>query len=90
MQLKSGRSSGCRKEERHALSMKTGRWSESSEEHEVSYTGNESLLVITMYRTSGVTEALYGFVFRESGPKSSRPRYHVGYRFIPPKNFYCI
>jgi len=46
--------------------MKTGRWSELSAEHEVRYTGNESFLFITMCRTSGVTEGLYGLVVGES------------------------
>jgi hypothetical protein len=49
--------------------MRTGRWSQPSGEHEVRYTGNERFLVITMSRTSGVTEGLYGFVVGESGPK---------------------
>ena len=51
------------------MSMRTWRWSELSAEHEVRYTGNEMFLVITMSRTSGVTEGLYGFVVQESGPK---------------------
>jgi len=50
--------------------MRTGRWSELSAEHEVRYTRNEMFLVITMSRTSGVTEGLYGLVVGESGPKS--------------------
>jgi len=51
------------------VSMRTGRWSELSAEHEVRYTGNESFLVITLSRTSGVTKGLYGLVVGESGPK---------------------
>jgi len=49
--------------------MRTGTWFELSAEHEVRYTGNERFLVITMSRTSGVTEGLYGFVVGESGSK---------------------
>jgi len=48
--------------------MRPGRWSELSAEHEVRFTGNESFLVIMMYRTSGVTEGLYGLLFWESSP----------------------
>jgi len=44
-------------------------WSELSAGHEVRYTGNESFLVITMYRTSKVTEWFYGLVVGESGIK---------------------
>ena len=51
------------------MSMRTGRWSERSAEHEVRYTGNERFLVITMSKTSGVAEGLYGLVVGESGPK---------------------
>ena len=51
------------------MSMRTGKWSELSAEHEVRYTRNERFLVITMYRTSGVTKGLYGLVVGESGPK---------------------
>jgi hypothetical protein len=49
--------------------MRTGRWYELSAEHEVRYAGNERILVITMSRTSGVTEGLYGLMVGESGPK---------------------
>jgi len=49
--------------------MRTGRWSELSAEHEVRYIGYEGFLDITMYRTSGVTEGLYGLVVADSGPK---------------------
>ena len=49
--------------------MGTGRWSELSAEHEVRYIGNERFLVITMSRTSGVTEGLNGLVVGESGPE---------------------
>ena len=51
------------------MSMRTGRWSELSAEHEVRYAGNERFLVITMSKTSGVGEGLYGLVVGESGPK---------------------
>jgi len=51
------------------VSLRTGRWSKLSAEHEVRYTGNEKFLAITMSRTSGVTEGLYGLVVGESGPK---------------------
>ena len=51
------------------MSMRTGRWSELSAEHEVRYIGYEGFLDITMYRTSGVTEGLYGLVVADSGPK---------------------
>jgi len=49
--------------------MRTERWSEFSAEHEVRYTGNERFLVITMSRTSAVTEGFYRLVVGESGPK---------------------
>ena len=49
--------------------MISGRWSELSAEHEVRYTEFERFLVITMPRTLGVTDGLYGLVVRESGPK---------------------
>ena len=49
--------------------MITRRWSELSAEHNVTDTVIKSFLVITMSRTSGVTEALYGLVVGESGPK---------------------
>ena len=60
--------------------MRTERWPELSAEHEVRYTGNEKFLVITMSRTSGVTEGLYGLVV--AGPvqrldRSSRRHNHV-------------
>jgi len=56
-------------DERHEVSTRTGRWSEFSAEHEVRCTGNERFLVVTMSRTSGVTQRLYGLVVGESGPK---------------------
>ena len=59
MRLKIG---GLRKDERHEVSIRTGRWYELSAEHEVRYTGNESFLVMTMSKTSGVAEGLYGLV----------------------------
>ena len=49
--------------------MRTGRWSELSMEEEVRYTGNERFFVITMSRTSGVTEGLYGLVVGKPGSK---------------------
>ena len=67
MRLKSGRSSGLCKDEREEVSMRTGRWSDLSADHGIRYTGKESFLVITMSRTSGVTEGLYGLVVGESG-----------------------
>jgi len=51
------------------VSMRTGRWSELSVEHEVRDTGNESFLVIAMSKTSGVADGYYGLVVGESGPK---------------------
>jgi len=41
--------------------MRTGRWSKLSAERKVRYTGNERFLVITMSRTSGVTEGFMGW-----------------------------
>jgi len=52
--------------------MGTGRWPGLSAEHYVSYTGNESLMVITMSRmsrTSGITEGLCGLFDGQSGQK---------------------
>jgi hypothetical protein len=60
--LKSERSGGWWKDERHVVSMSTGKWSELRAEHEVRYTGVESFLVITMSKTSGMAEGLYGLV----------------------------
>ena len=51
------------------MSMSTRRWSELSAEHEVRYTGDDSFLVITMSKTSGVAEGLYGLVVVVSSPK---------------------
>jgi len=51
-----------RKDVGHPVSMRTGWWSELSARHEVRYTGNERFLVITMPKTSGVAEWLYGLV----------------------------
>ena len=48
------------------MSMRTGRGSELSAEHEVRYTGNERFLVITMSKTLEVAE---GLVVGESSPK---------------------
>jgi len=64
--LKSGRSGGCWKDERHEVSMSTGRWSELSAEHEVRYTRDARFLVITMSKT---LYGLYGLVVGVSGPK---------------------
>ena len=58
-----------RLDERHAVSMRTGRWSELSEEHEVRCTGNDRFVVITISRTSGVTDVLYDLVVGEFRPK---------------------
>jgi hypothetical protein len=58
-----------KKEERHSLSIRTGRWSELSAEDEVRYTGNERLRVNTMSKASGVTVGLYGLVVGVFGPK---------------------
>jgi len=49
--------------------MRTGRWSELSAEHEVRYTGRERFLVVTMSKTPGVAERLYGLEFGGSGSK---------------------
>jgi len=49
--------------------MSTGRWSELSAEHEVRYIGNGRASAITMSKTSGVAEWLYGLVVGVSGPK---------------------
>jgi hypothetical protein len=47
--------------------MSIGRWSELRAEHEVRYTGVDKFLVITMSKTSGVAEGLYGMVVGTSG-----------------------
>jgi len=49
--------------------MSTGKCSELSAEQEVRCTEDGRSLVITMFRTSGVAEVLYGLVVGESGPK---------------------
>jgi hypothetical protein len=49
--------------------MSTGRWSELSAEYEVKYTGDERFWFITMSKTSGVAEGLYGLVVEVSSPK---------------------
>jgi hypothetical protein len=69
VRLKSERFGGCWKEERHVVSMSTGRWSELSAEHEVRYYGYVSFLVITVSKTSGVAKGLYGLLTGVSGPK---------------------
>jgi hypothetical protein len=57
-----------RKDDRHFVSMSTGRRSELSAEHAVRYNGKVRSLVITLSKTSGVAEELYGTVVGESGP----------------------
>jgi len=49
--------------------MNTERWSKLSAQHGVIYTGNGRSFTITMSKTSGVTEELYGFVVGVAGPK---------------------
>ena len=51
MRLKWGRSGGCWKNDRHAVSMSTGRWSELSAEQEVRYTWKGRSFAITMSKT---------------------------------------
>jgi hypothetical protein len=51
------------------MSMITGRWSEFSAEQEIKCTGEGRSLVITMSKTSGIVEVLYGLVVGVSGPK---------------------
>jgi hypothetical protein len=51
------------------VSMSTGRWTEISAEHEARCTEDDISLVITMSKTSGVAEGLYGLVGGVSGPK---------------------
>jgi len=41
--------------------MRTGRWSELIAEHEVRYAGNERFLLITISKTSKVTEGFMGW-----------------------------
>jgi len=50
--------------------MSTGRWSDLSAEHEVSYTGVVSFLVMTMSKTSVVAKGLYWLVVGLSGMKT--------------------
>ena len=50
------------------MSIRKGKWSELSAEHEVTYTGNERFLVMTMSKTAGVADGLYGLVVGEFGP----------------------
>jgi len=52
--------------------MKTGKWPVLSAEHEVGYIGNASFVVITMSRTSGVNDVLYGLMVGKSGPKNAQ------------------
>jgi hypothetical protein len=61
VRLKSGRSGRCWKDERHVVSMSTGRWSEFSAEHEARCTEEGISMVIMMSKTSGVAEGLYGW-----------------------------
>ena len=69
VRLNSGQSGGCRMDERHAVAISTGRWSECSAEHEVKYKGDESFLVITMPKTSGVAKGMYVLMVELAGPK---------------------
>ena len=46
----------------------SGWWSEFNAEHEVRYTRNEMSLVITISKSSGLAEGLYGLVVGVSGP----------------------
>ena len=65
----------------HAFSMRTGRWSQLRAEHVVRYTCIERFLVITMSKTSGVAEGLYGLVVGSlvrSSDRNARRRNHVG------------
>ena len=57
------------KDERHAVSLSSWRWSELSAEQEVRYTWNGMSFVIAVSKTSGVAEGLYGLVVGVSGPK---------------------
>jgi len=69
VRLKSEHSGGCWKDERHVVSVSTGRLFELSVEHEVRYTGDLRLLAITISKIPGVAEGMYGLVVRVSGPK---------------------
>jgi hypothetical protein len=63
------------------VSMSIGKWSELSAEHEAKYNGDETFLVLTMSKTSGVSEGFYGLVVGVSGltsDRSSRRHNHVG------------
>ena len=51
------------------MSKKTGSWFELSEEHEARSTGNERFLGMTMSKTLGLAEGLYGLAVGGSGPK---------------------
>jgi hypothetical protein len=51
------------------MSMRTGMWLELIAEHEARYTDEGISLVITMSKTSGLAEGLYGWVVGVSGPK---------------------
>jgi hypothetical protein len=52
--------------------MSSGRWSELSAKHKVTYTGDVRVLVDSMSKASGVAKGLYGLVFGVSGPKIRR------------------
>jgi len=51
------------------VSMRTGRLSVLSAEHDVRYTGNERFFVIRVFKASGGGEGFYGLVDGVSGPK---------------------
>jgi hypothetical protein len=69
MRLKSGRSGGYWKDERHVVSMSTWRLCELSLQYNIRYTWDVRFLDITMSKTSGVAEELYGLLVGVSGPK---------------------
>jgi hypothetical protein len=71
VRLKSGRTGGYWKAERHVVLMRTGRCSELSAGHEARCTKEGLSLVITMTKTSGVAVGLNGLVVGLSGPKIS-------------------
>jgi len=77
VRLKSGRSGGCWKDERHVVSMNTGRLPELSAEHEVKYNGDVMFLVITMSKMSGIAKVLYGLVVGVFCPKIRQGFYGI-------------
>jgi hypothetical protein len=60
---------GLWKNERHAVTMNTVRWSELSAEHEVRYTRKGRSFVTSMSKTSGVAKVFYGLVVGVSDSK---------------------